>query len=363
MTAPRRLTAFALALLTLGGAAYLAWPYVLGAGEERTKGDDDGDDRPASPAPPQGTARSGAAGPAELHLDAAALAANGIRLATLTPVLAPEEIRLPARVLDPAPLIAAREAARNAAARLAAARARKKAAEAALARDRALYRDHQNIAAATLEEAESAAAEARAAEEEADAALEALRARDRTVWGEALARELEADTPLAAALCTGSERLIALAWPADHPPPAPLPPARFLAGEGNAPLPLLPLGAAPAADPATATQDLYYHASHPLLLPGLKGTGLLAVGPKRAVFTIPPSAVVWWQGKAFVYRALAEGRFARLALDGARAGDEAYVLPAREGESLRIVSEGAAVLLSEEFRGSIDLGEDDEGDP
>jgi|BEDMetMinimDraft_2_1075160.scaffolds.fasta_scaffold01784_2 hypothetical protein len=364
----RRLILFLAGLLLLAGTALLAsigprWPGVGDAVSWKTLPSATGpeeDESGKSPSPAPRTTGE-AKNPPELRIDPETLAANGVKLTTLSPVLAPAERALPGRVLDPEPLIAAREALRNAAARLSAARTARAGAEAALSRDRALYHDHQNVAAATLEEAESAFASARAAETEAEAAMEALAAGARTRWGETLAHDLETGSALIDALISGRERLIALSWPAGEPLPTPLAPARFTLAPDAPPLLLAPIGPAASADPTSATRNLYYHGADPALLPGLNGTAYLPLGTPRPVFLIPPSSVVWWQGKAYVYRALGEGRFTRLPL-----GDRepsGYLLPAQGLSRLAIVSEGAAVLLSEEFRSSIDLGEGDEDDP
>jgi len=70
---------------------------------------------------------------------------------------------------------------------------------------------------------------------------------------------------------------------------------------------------------------------------------------------VPASAVVWWQGRAWVYRRTGQDTFARVEI--------ATDLPAPGGgyiardvpEDAEIVTRGAQLLLSEEFRAQIQV--------
>lgn len=61
---------------------------------------------------------------------------------------------------------------------------------------------------------------------------------------------------------------------------------------------------------------------------------------------IPASAIVWWDGKAFVYVQKSPDIFARMAVD-----------PQGNPPPQPIVTVGAQLLLSEELRSSIDVEE------
>lgn len=73
---------------------------------------------------------------------------------------------------------------------------------------------------------------------------------------------------------------------------------------------------------------------------------------------VPTSALVWWGDKAWVYVETSPGKFLKTAVTIKRFEQEHYEV---EGVSspARIVTQGAQLLLSEEERGSIEVGEDD----
>jgi hypothetical protein len=74
--------------------------------------------------------------------------------------------------------------------------------------------------------------------------------------------------------------------------------------------------------------------------------------------TIPASAVVWWQDRAWVYRRTEPDKFARveIATDNPAPGG-GYIVSGPH--DVQIVTGGAQLLLSEEFRSQIQVDEDD----
>lgn len=74
---------------------------------------------------------------------------------------------------------------------------------------------------------------------------------------------------------------------------------------------------------------------------------------------IPSAAVVWSDGKAWIYVATNEARFRKVGVALKAFGNDRYMV---EGLSLpaRIVAQGAQILLSEEERGAIKIGEESE---
>jgi hypothetical protein len=76
------------------------------------------------------------------------------------------------------------------------------------------------------------------------------------------------------------------------------------------------------------------------------------------LITIPASAIVRWQDKAWVYRRIDPERFARteIATDLPAPGGS-YIVAGLPG-GVEIVTRGAQLLLSEEFRAQIQVGED-----
>jgi multidrug efflux pump subunit AcrA (membrane-fusion protein) len=78
----------------------------------------------------------------------------------------------------------------------------------------------------------------------------------------------------------------------------------------------------------------------------------------RAAVAVPPGALLYHQGRALVYVRLSPGRYQRREVQVLGREGERWVLAdggqdaVRAGE--RVVSQGAVLLLSEEFRGDQD---------
>jgi hypothetical protein len=111
---------------------------------------------------------------------------------------------------------------------------------------------------------------------------------------------------------------------------------------------------------------LYMTASQPDLIPGLNLSALLPSGPVLQGVTVPASAVVWWEGKAWAYVQLSTTQFARREVPTEFPGDDGWFVPIttqgnsafRPGEKL--VVNGAQQVFSEEFRSQTQtIGEKD----
>jgi hypothetical protein len=91
------------------------------------------------------------------------------------------------------------------------------------------------------------------------------------------------------------------------------------------------------------------------VLPGMNVLTFLPSGKSIEAAAVPASAIVWWQGRAWVYRRKGRDSFVRVEI--------ATDLPARGGgyivkdlpEDAEIVTRGAQLLLSEEFRAQIQV--------
>jgi hypothetical protein len=99
---------------------------------------------------------------------------------------------------------------------------------------------------------------------------------------------------------------------------------------------------------------LYLIPSRPGFAVGMNLTVLVPVGtPVRGV-TIPGSAVVWWQGKAWLYEAISPTTFTRREVTTENPVTGGYFVPGSTFTSgTKVVTAGAQALLSEEFRSQI----------
>jgi hypothetical protein len=95
------------------------------------------------------------------------------------------------------------------------------------------------------------------------------------------------------------------------------------------------------------------------VLPGMNVVVYLPSGKSVDGVTIPASAIVWWQDKAWVYHRTDPNTFTRTEIATDLPGpDGSYVVGGIPNDA-EIVMEGAQLLLSEEFRAQIQVGEED----
>ena len=114
-------------------------------------------------------------------------------------------------------------------------------------------------------------------------------------------------------------------------------------------------------DPKIQGVSFFYLApANSSVLPGMNVLSFLSSGRPISAVTLPAEAIIWWQGRAWVYRHTSSGTFTRAEI--------ATDLPAPGGgyvvkdfaPNTEIVTRGAQLLLSEEFRAQIQVGEDEQ---
>ncbi|MBA3833595.1 MAG: multidrug transporter [Chthoniobacterales bacterium] len=193
----------------------------------------------------------------------------------------------------------------------------------------------------------------------ADAAVRLLESSMREAWGEPLAHWLMEGSPQLDELVSQRSVLIQVSLPAavsiDHPPPA-----ATLPGADRSPVSAQLVSTTARVDPRFQGSIFFYMAPRAErgLFPGLVTTAFLPQGEPQAGVVVPSDAVVWWQGRAWVYVQMDAQRFARreIPTDVPVANgwfDSQWI---KAGE--RVVNKGAQQLLSEEFRSQIEAGED-----
>jgi RND family efflux transporter MFP subunit len=259
-----------------------------------------------------------------------------------------------------------------------ASRASLTAAQSALARSRALNADDKNISDRAVQEAEARVAAEQAKLNGAQQSARLLAA--------ALASSRDASAPLE--LTRGGVVAEVLAHPGESVESGQplLRVARFdrllarvdvPAGEtvatdltsasivplGNDAKPLIGerVGFAGSVDPKTQGQPFVFRVTDAsgALRPGLSVTAYLeAPGPARAGAVAPRSAVIWQSGKSWVYVQTAKEKFARreVALEDPASGGW-FTRSLKPGD--KVVTRGAQMLLSEEFKSQIRVEDDD----
>lgn len=269
------------------------------------------------------------------------------------------EVEALATVLPPQDLIELRNAYAAAKALAAKEKAAIQASRREYERIKTLYSDEQAVSAKALEAAEatwrSDAAAARAAEE----ALEAVERGARQKWGSVLAAAVIADAPLFRRLADQREVLLRVAAPSGTGVTKAPPTVGVAANDGSSRTASL-VSPSPQADPRIQGAVFFYAASADSLLPGTTLTAYLPTGTERAGGIVPAAAVVWWEGKAWVYVQTAPDRFLRREMSVAETVDQGWFVPGAF-RGAQLVVRGAQALLSEELRAQIQVGEDGEG--
>ena len=123
------------------------------------------------------------------------------------------------------------------------------------------------------------------------------------------------------------------------------------------------VSAAARADPRGAGRSLFYvAAAQDALLPGAGLEALLPAGAAVQGAVVPPAAIVWWQDRAWAFLHPTETTYVRREVDTAMPapGLPGGFVVTGLGEDAELVVEGAQLLLSEEFRAQIEVGEDQE---
>jgi hypothetical protein len=121
------------------------------------------------------------------------------------------------------------------------------------------------------------------------------------------------------------------------------------------------VGFAVSVDPKTQGQPFVFRVtdSTGALRPGLSVTAYLETpGPARTGTVVPGSAVLWQLGKSWVYVQTAKEKFARreVVLEDPASGGW-FTRSLKPGD--KVVTRGAQMLLSEEFKSQIRVGDDD----
>jgi hypothetical protein len=331
-------------------AAAVFLPLVLvaagcGGGHE---GDDE-EERPVS-APPRVAIQ---AGETIVTLDRDALARSGLVVEALRATSQQAEETAYGSVLDLTELADARGAWTATAERVAKAQAALMASRAEFQRIKVLHSDERIVSDKDLDVATAAFRADEAELRAAEGALEAQRAVARQRWGGLIAGWLEQGSLQLDALLQQKERLVQLTLPPDSPLPSP-PAKATLHLTGGATVEARLVSLAPKTDPRIQGESLFYAAlATPALPPGATVRGILSRGEHMVGVVVPAPAVVWLQGRAWVYVEKAPGQFVRREVPADTPLAEGWFVAKNLTAGERVVVQGAQTLLSEEGRAAV----------
>ncbi|WP_245238704.1 efflux RND transporter periplasmic adaptor subunit [Methylobacterium platani] len=314
-----------------------------------------------APAQSQGRTRILPEGGVAVRLTAEERARIGVVTARIAPQPHKVEILAYGSVLDPARITDLTNSYAGAGAALRTARARAEVSAGVLRRARSL--GPSVVAGAQLETAEATAATDEAAVAAAESQLRTLAATAQQEWGPVLGRAIVERASLATRLIERADLLVQVTLPSGEAMKAPPATAAAEVPPESERVTLRLVSPATRTDQRIQGVSYYYLAAGDGgLLPGMSVQAFLT-SPQQAVgIAVPESAVIHWQGGAWIYRGVGADTFARHPLkpDAATSADR-YVVDDLGGEA-DIVVTGPQAVLSEELKGRIQASGDADDD-
>ena len=231
-----------------------------------------------------------------------------------------------------------------------------------LDRAQSLFKDQKNFSAAQVEAAKVAYRSDEAARLSAQSNTNAVLMTTREQWGSAVALGIENGSPDLTGLLEHQLALVdvslapgmVIGTPPDH--------ASVQLGDGSS-APIRFLSDATSVDPRTQGMRLIYVTSADRRLPTqISLTAQLSYGETSARSQIPATAVVSWGGAAWIYVCSDHTRFTRrLTQINDPAPGGGYFVGDLPDEAV-VVTQGAQMLLSEEFRPPTQSSDTGDGD-
>ncbi len=210
---------------------------------------------------------------------------------------------------------------------------------------------HAGVVAMQLEEANVRAAQA---------ALQASASSVAQRYGETVGAWLAGDAPAYERLLRQQEVLVQVAFPSHGASAAPPKNIRIQARE-NVLVAAMLASRLPRVDPRTQGLSFLYLAPAGMLVPGMNVLAYLPAGITPRSIVVPRAATVWWQGKTWVYLQAGTGRYVRREIPAFHPVEDGFVVDNGLTPNDSVVVAGAQLLLSEEFRAQIQIGEEGAG--
>ncbi|WGR91433.1 efflux RND transporter periplasmic adaptor subunit [Bradyrhizobium sp. ISRA443] len=292
-----------------------------------------------------------------IRLDAETQQRSGIETRVLSSAPHPEQLRAYGMVLDVARLTELSNSYANAKAQVQTAQAKLAMSKPAYDRAQKLFNETHVVSQAQVQAAEAAFGTDQASLVAAEAQVRTLSATAYQEWGAVLGKSLIEESPMIKALIERQSFLLQITLPPGVVLPAPPATASIKVGDTRQQIAFV--SPATRIDPRIQGVSFFYTvAAASGVLPGMNVLAFLPTGKSIEGVAVPPSAVVWWQGRAWIYRRTDPSSFTRLAIaTDAPAPDGGYIAN-NVAKDAEIVTQGAQLLLSEEFRAQIQVGED-----
>lgn len=294
-----------------------------------------------------------------VKMDAAKQAENGITVAPLRFTTEQQELRAPATVLSAQALNDLRNSYVAARTQLERAQASLRVSRPAYQRLNALYQDQQNASLSAMQAAEGSLRSDEANVKAAQDTLSLLESGVSQQWGPVIANWLSTDPAAFQRLIQQQDLLIQVTPASDLKTPAPRA-VRVQAADGKILWARL-VSSQPRLDPRIqAPSYLYTTPANRNLVPGMNLIVLLPQGAHVSGALIPASAVVWWEGRAWVYVQSVANAFVQREVVTDMPEGSGWFAATGFSPGEKLVIKGAQQLLSEEFSSRIQASS---GDP
>ena len=290
-----------------------------------------------------------------ITLDAATQQRSGIETAALPSTPHAEELRAYGMVLDVARLTELSNNYANAKAQVQTAQAKLAMSRPAFDRAEKLFNETHVVSQAQLQAAEAAFGTDQASLAAAQAQVRTLTATAYQEWGSVLGKSLVEESPMITALIERRTFLLQITLPPGVILKTPPATASIEIGKA-ARADVTFVSPATRIDPKIQGVSLFYAAAAESgVLPGMNVLAFLPSGSATEGADVPASAVVWWQGRAWVYRRTGQDTFARVEIATDQPAPGGGYIARDVPEDAEIVTRGAQLLLSEEFRAQIQV--------
>ncbi len=276
-----------------------------------------------------------------VSLDQSTISRSGIKVEPLTPANRRTQTRAYGIAVDLQPLSDLRVS-------LTKARAAAAESQRDFARQQALYTAGQGVSKEAVQEAQAVATAD-------DAAVEGFTTQAHQQWGDVIAEWISDGAPELETLFQVQNVLLLVSLPSNvsvtEPPEVAL--IETSPGKVNS---AHFVSRALRTDPRLQGESFFYTtaAKDSGLLPGMNVNALMPLGPESAGVVVPGTVAVWWQGKAWVYVETRPNEFTRCEIATDFPVEQGWFVTSGLAAGERIVTTGAQLLLSEEFRAQIE---------
>jgi hypothetical protein len=284
---------------------------------------------------------------------------SGIKTEVLVAAQHQEEIRAYGTVLDVARLTELSNDYSHAKTQLQIAQAKLSVSRAMFDRSTQLYNQTKAVSEAQMQSAEAAFVTDQASLAAAQAQVRSLSATAYQDWGAVIGKSLVDQSEKVVRLIERQEFLLQITLPPGVVMTAAPTTAAVESGK-SARTKITFVSPATHVDSKIQGVTLFYAApAESGLLPGMNVLAFLPTGTTIDGVAIAASSVVWWQDRAWVYQRTGPDKFVRIEIATDLPAPGGGYIVAGMPADVQIVSSGAQLLLSEEFRSQIQVDEDD----